>query len=132
MDFTEEHEKKNPIVRMLNYNDLVEKDDTGDTRLLTKFDGKMIRNKYMRKTMEHVYNRSKAFYEVWVGSLRAFRNGMEHFNESLIEKHCIDREKGMVILHSVSIWMSLGMIVCIMGFRLIQNILCFFLFLNFI
>lgn len=51
------------------YNDIVEKDDISDTRLLPKFDGKLTMDKYMRKTMEHIYNRSKVFYEAWAGSL---------------------------------------------------------------
>lgn len=55
--------------RKIAYNDIVGKNNTCDTRLLPKFDGKMIRNKYIRKTMEHVYNKSKAFYETWARSL---------------------------------------------------------------
>lgn len=58
---------------------------TNNNRLLTMYDGKMIRDKHMKKVMDRVYKRNKTLYDARerAGSVLLFKNALEHLNEFL-------------------------------------------------
>lgn len=76
---------------------------TSPNRVLTMYDGKLIRNTHMRKAIDGVYHRGRKSYPSFgrAGSALLFRNSMEHLSEYLALQNRIDRERCMVILHTV-------------------------------